>query len=290
LRVTSDKGPCYLLKQGAGRDGSAGVAHEAAVYSLLESGPATRTFRQYLPRCIAYDGDESLLILELIANAEDLFSYHSRCGAFPASFAGMLGKALSALHRCGTSALKRDASGRFSGRLPWVLFLDQPGLAIFRDISSANLQVIRILQSSPEFRRQLDELRGGWRADAFIHHDMKWDNCLAFAPSPSGRKSRLKIIDWEFADRGDPCWDAGAVFANYLSFWLNSIPITGEEPPDRFLELARHPLNRMQPALRAYWTAYVRGMELDAAASHEWLLRAVRYGAARLIQTGYEQM
>jgi hypothetical protein len=80
------------------------------------------------------------------------------------------------------------------------------------------------------------------------------------------------------------------VFSNYLSFWLFSIPIMGEEPPDRFLELAPYPLERMQPAMRAYWQAYVRDMGLDAVTAKAWLLRAVKYGAARLVQTGFEHM
>jgi hypothetical protein len=83
---------------------------------------------------------------------------------------------------------------------------------------------------------------------------------------------------------------AGAVFSNYLSFWLFSIPVAGEEPPDRFLELAKYPLEKMQPAIRAYWRAYVQGMGLDAAQAEEWLVRAVKYAAARLVQTGFEQM
>jgi Phosphotransferase enzyme family len=290
IRVTTNEGTCYLLKQNASRDGAIGVAHEAATYRLLESSVGCRELSRHLPRCIRYDSDECLLVLELVPNAEDLFTYHSRRGSFPTSLAKTLGTALSAVHRYGTSALEGETSGKFSGRLPWVLCLDQPGLAIFRDLSGANLQVIRVLQSSPEFRDQLKELREGWQGDAFIHHDMKWDNCLAFGKSASSRKSLVKIIDWEFADRGDPCWDVGAMFGNYLSFWLTSIPITGQEPPNRFLDLARYPLSRMQPAICAYWKAYVRGMGLDAAISQEWLVRAMRYGATRLVQTGYEQM
>ena len=46
----------------------------------------------------------------------------------------------------------------------------------------------------------------------------------------------------------------------------------------------------MQPAMRSFWQSYVQGMGLDVATSSEWLLRAVKYGAARLVQTAYEQM
>jgi hypothetical protein len=80
------------------------------------------------------------------------------------------------------------------------------------------------------------------------------------------------------------------VFADYLACWLLSMPITGEAPPDRFMERARYPLQRMQPAIRAFWQSYAGQMGLDTTTASEWLTRALRYGAARLVQTAFEQM
>ncbi|MFQ6114058.1 MAG: hypothetical protein ACE5NG_08195 [bacterium] len=37
FKVMSERGPCYLLKQGVGQEGIATVAHEASVYKLLQS-------------------------------------------------------------------------------------------------------------------------------------------------------------------------------------------------------------------------------------------------------------
>jgi thiamine kinase-like enzyme len=119
---------------------------------------------------------------------------------------------------------------------------------------------------------------------------MRWDNCVVFGRLGSRRKTRLKIVDWELASVGDPCWDVGSVFNDYLSCWLLSIPITGEAPPDRFFELARYPLERMQPAIHAFWQAYIRQMKLDSATPAQWLVRTVKYVGARLVQTAFEQM
>jgi hypothetical protein len=82
----------------------------------------------------------------------------------------------------------------------------------------------------------------------------------------------------------------GSVFSSYLSLWLSSVPITGGEPPERFLELSRYPLDSMQPALRSFWSSYVKQMNLDLSAAARWLVKAVRYGAARLVQTAFEHM
>jgi aminoglycoside phosphotransferase (APT) family kinase protein len=202
-----------------------------------------------------------------------------------------MGKMLATIHRVTrTEGYIGKTSPISAARPPSVLSIHRPEPRIFYDISSANVQLIKTVQRSAPLCQALDELRQGWRAQALIHCDIKWDNCIVFARPASKRMTRLKIVDWELARLGDTCWDVGSAFANYLSFWLFSIPITGEAPPDRFMELAWYPLESMQPAIRSFWQSYVRTMVLDAVNSDEWLLRAVKYGAARLVQTAYEQM
>ena len=107
----------------------------------------------------------------------------------------------------------------------------------------------------------------------------------------SGRRGAgLKLVDWELASVGDPCWDIGSVFNDYLSFWLLSVPVTGQELSEESLALARYPLDKMQPAIGAFWAAYIRRMGLDAGTADEWLVRSVQFAAARLLQTAFEQM
>jgi hypothetical protein len=148
--------------------------------------------------------------------------------------------------------------------------------------------LIKLLQGSTAFCSALDTLREGWREDALTHGDIKADNLVVFACEGAARKTRLAMVDWELAGIGDACWDVGAVFSEYLTTWLLSMPFTGEAPPDHFIELARFPLEKIQPAVRAFWHAYVHRMQFDLPTSYQRLVRAVRYGGARLIQTGYE--
>jgi hypothetical protein len=156
-------------------------------------------------------------------------------------------------------------------------------------MSAGAIELVRMLQSSPELRAALDELRIGWQEDAFIHHDVKWDNCLTLAAGTSGRRTRLVLVDWEFADIGDACWDTGAAFGAYLSCWLTSIPLAGTEAPERYLEIARYPLARMQRAMAAFWAAYTGARGWDPATAARALVRSARYAGARLLQTAYEQ-
>jgi hypothetical protein len=45
----------------------------------------------------------------------------------------------------------------------------------------------------------------------------------------------------------------------------------------------------MQPAIRSFWESYVRRRGFDRVSSREKLRLATRYGAARLLQTAFEQ-
>jgi len=291
FKVINGNGPSYLLKQGVDPGRIATVAREGTVYQLLFSDAGNDGVHRYLPHFYGYDAEEHILILEFLRNAQDLRGYYVRRGPFFTAPAVALGNALGILHHTRQIGGKRveDIQG-LAHKLPSVLSLHHPNLSIFRDISNANLQIIHMIQQFPEFCELLDSLRREWRTQTLIHFDIRWDNCLVSAHSATRRKIELKLVDWELAGVGDPCWDVGSVFNDYLSCWLLSIPITGETPPDRFPELARYPLHKMQPALRSFWRSYVRRMELDTAASEEWLLRAVKYAAARLVQTAFEHM
>ncbi|MDQ2775704.1 MAG: aminoglycoside phosphotransferase family protein [Acidobacteriota bacterium] len=288
-KVINPGGTSYFLKQGIGSNKAETVTHESTVYQLFSADPGKGCPGRHLPRFVSFDNDHRVLILELLTEAKDFREYHTS-GRFSTVFASELGRVLSEVHGAGEPRRDIPTESNFSARLPWVLGLHRPNLSLFRDASNANLQLIRILQNVEGFAQTLDRLRQQWKVDGLIHNDIKWDNCLAVREPRSARKPEIKIVDWEFAGLGDRCWDVGAVLSNYLSFWLLSIPITGAEPPDRFVDLARYPLESMQPALRAYWAAYVKGMELGDREAGEWLLRSVSYAGARLVQTGFEQM
>jgi hypothetical protein len=276
-KVISERAPSYLVKQGISQEGTATVAHEAAIYRLLQPNANSNGFGRYLPRCYGYDSEQRILILELLRDAQNQREYYLQRGHFSTTLARALGNALGTLHRLTKVEGKSeedDPKYGFSDRPHWVLSVHRPDLDFLRKHSQASIEIIKIIQRFPEFCALLDEIRQGWRTETLIHQDLRWDNCIAFARPGSRRKTRLAIVDWEAADLGDPCWDAGSVFSDYLSFWLFSIPITGEAPPERFIELARYPLEKMRPAIRSFWRSYAQSMELDAASADEWLLRA----------------
>jgi aminoglycoside phosphotransferase (APT) family kinase protein len=290
FKIVSHTGPSYVIKQAASADGMLTLRREAAAYRLFTSRDEARQFAPYLPKFFGHDEEHHLLVLELVPDARDVREEQTQRGRFSTGLATAMGNALACLHRIPPDLMANgDGLGSLEDVLPWALSLHRPTVSLFRETSSANIQLIKIVQKFAIFCDLIDRIRNDWRPTTPVHADLKWDNWIV-SRARRGRAPMVHLVDWELAGIGDPCWDVGSAFHDYLSCWLFSIPITGATPPERFPELARHPLAQMQPAIRAFWQSYRQAALRDAQEAYEFLLRSVKYAAVRLIQTSMEQM
>jgi aminoglycoside phosphotransferase (APT) family kinase protein len=294
FKVLRTSGPSYLIKEGVDAGRVATIRRESSVYRALGAHP---DFNKHLPRHFASDRDHQrlqLLTLELLAGTQNLRQYHESLVRTPTLIGRMLGEALAALHSLPpANASSRKTFARLRNREPGILRLSKPHLPSLRNLSAGTIELIKIVQRFG-FAEHLEKLRGTWRPLAFTHGDLRWENCLVPLRPNFPPRTRLKIVDWEFAGLGDPAWDVGFVFAEYLGYWISLIPVTGESLPDRYLNMADISLDAMQPALRSFWSSYRRRMATKINSEkfdhRDLLLRSVRYAAARLLQTAYEEM
>jgi hypothetical protein len=81
-----------------------------------------------------------------------------------------------------------------------------------------------------------------------------------------------------------------AIFSAYLSLWVQSLPSNGLDNPGALVGQARFPIERMQPAIRSFWSTYRECRGLSGQASTDLLRRAVRFAGARNIQTAFETL
>jgi len=262
---------------------------EATCYWLAQNDSEMAALAALMPKYFFYDTGRHVLITELLPDGEDLGEYHRRLGKFPEEIAQRLGQALGTYHRDAATKFKDGPqTAAFAKQVPWILSVHQQNANLFSPLSGANAQLLNLVQQYPEFQQELDVLRSQWRADSLIHGDIKWDNCLIYPKDGPVDQINLKLVDWELADIGDACWDVGAVFQAYLSSWIASMPMTGETPPAQFIDQAQYPLEEMQPAIRAFWRAYLDVLQVDHPTEKALLERSMKYGAARMIQTAYE--
>jgi thiamine kinase-like enzyme len=283
-RIVVDGGPSYFLKQASHSDKVASLTNEAAIYQLIGANfTAKKSNARYMPGLVAHDVNENILILEHIQRCRDLREHHSRIRRLSPSLAARMGKALATLHRYDYNTIDVTKGGIRPVEPPGVLSLHRPTPITLRSLSGTNIHVVAILQQFPSFGHELDRLRDEWSTEALIHCDIKWDNWLILARGHDAGGSGLKIVDWELAGIGDPCWDIGSVLTDHLGFWLDSIPASGETPTGALSGSARYPMEGMQASVRSFWRSYVRHTDVSSTHSDEWILRATRYAAAQLV-------
>jgi thiamine kinase-like enzyme len=295
LKIASGSGANYFLKQdireGKNEDKSlASIGHEAEVYKLFEIIFKDTNVYDCLPRYYAFDPIEKVLLLEAITDSVNLAEYYMKKARFSPILSGKLGKVLGIFHQ--VSASKKifiEESIGNSAILPWIFFIAHPGQGLYLNSSQSNLELIRIIQQSAELSHSFEKLSQQWKSTTLIHGDVKFVNCLVCPEIRSKHEFKLLLVDWELARIGDPCWDIGSTFSEYLIIWLSSIPISMQHSPDEFLDFARFPLKKLQPSIRSFWKAYTDYSKIGNDDLPELLLRSTCFAAVRLVQSAYEQ-
>jgi aminoglycoside phosphotransferase (APT) family kinase protein len=275
-RVEAGTGTGYVVKQSLPADAQY-LANEASVLRELSRAGAA----DFTPTQVLYDPSRHVLVTELVGDAEDLARHHAARGFSPL-LARAAGRVLTRLHGVAPETVPSlpTAAGAPLGLPP-----DPPPLELVHALSGGGVELVRLVQSSDELCERLEQVRSDWRPESVVHGDVRWGNWIP-APAPgSRRRTRVTLVDWELAQRGDRCFDVGAMLAEYLFKWVTSITVADGRDLGRLPQFARHPLSEMRPAIRAFWDAYVRGGVGGAPSAS----RVMRFAAARVVQLAFEE-
>ena len=272
--VASRGRPTFVVKQ-AHRDVASGLEHEAVVLRML----ARSEIAASVPVVVDHDARAGCLVLRAPGGTPDWTKHHAR-GRFPTTTARALGRMLATLHTDrGPIAEVEGGEDRM-----WGLSFPEPPYELVLGMSAQARELLALVQATPDVCERLLTLRDDVIADAFVHGDLRWDNCLAVSPPGGRRRTRVVVIDWEVAGRGSAALDLGTAIGEYVSAWVTSIPITAPDDPGRCIALATTPIERMRPAVHALCAGYrAAGGELPP------VRRAMEMTAVRLLQTAVER-
>ncbi len=291
VKIVRRHGASYLLKQaGEGEPGTTTtIRAEAAFYRHCQLNPETAPLRGVIPSLYRWDEARCLLIVELI-DGSPLWVHYSATTApdFPSDAAAPLGEALGAVHRVFREGPSLSHAWLAGCRAypPWILLAHRPTPEIYLRLSPASLQVLSLIQQDQTMTAALDRLREDWVPETLVHNDLKGDNILV--KRMTKERISVHLVDWELIQIGDAAWDVGAVFRDFLDYWLLSVPLSGDLTAEQMLQGAQIPLSKIHPATRAFWKAYHIAAQLDGDILGHFLLRSVRFAAARLAQGAYE--
>lgn len=301
LRIEGPDGRGYLIKQPdpAVADHHQSLKAEATFYQSCRQSVRLRELSRWLPPFTLRDDRHGALVVELIPDARPFQASHleGRPGQLPAGPVAELGRALATLHRLFEQTILEGElpEGWLRDERPWAFHLHRPSLSLLSELSPAAARVLQIVQAEPGLTARLDRLADAWRNESVIHGDVKSENLLVAGPSSDepGDGSKLWLVDWEFVQRGDPAWDIAGVLHDYLDFWTGTMPLDPTRSPQEMVSLAQWPLEAIQPALRAFWRAYVGASRWagdgSQAESDALLRRGVRFSGVRLILAAIER-
>jgi Phosphotransferase enzyme family len=269
------------------------LMREAATYALVQRPDSVLApLNALMPKFLVWDPLQRLLVLELLPDAENAGAHARRTNTFSPALASQFGRALATYHSRTSGTLSASMYGQiFPATVPWALTISQQTQASIANLSAANAQMLSLIQRYPNFPKRLDALHASWRRDTLIHGDMKFENCVIAHAHDASREPEIKVVDWEIADLGDPRWDVGSMLQSWLAYWIFSMPADGTvSDPEQLAARAHYPLERMRPAIRAFWTAYATTMGIAGQEERGLLHTCMSFGGARMIQTVFESM
>ena len=296
LRVVGRSGFGFLIKQpgNSTAEGLDTLRCEAQFHRLCREEPSMAAMARAIPRLVAAEDRESILVFEAIPDAITLREYFEPGGGRrrTGEAAAALGHFLGTLHRLLAMAGRRDDPrlAWLSRSLPWALSLHRPRPSLLATSSPAVRRLLGVLQGDEALWRRLDDLRRLWRPDAVIHGDIRSDNVLVwpFLGDLEAVPVGPWVVDWEMVAVGDPAWDVAGALQDLLVLWVSSMPTSDGATAETMTAGAGLRLEVLRNAAVALWGGYRRGAGLDPAHAEDLLARAVAFSAARLVQSAFE--
>jgi hypothetical protein len=285
----------FLIKQpyDPTEGGRETLPREAMFHGFCREEPAAAPMARFLPRLLDRDLDEAILVFELIPDVVTLLSQledpRSR-GMLIESVQGF-GRALGTFHRVVRAIDLEDPRLSWLPRaIPSAMELHRPNAARRGALSRAYCEILRDIQKLEVVGEFLDHVRDLWRPEGVIHADIKFDNVLVrpASTSPGSDAIAVWITDWEFVQAGDPAWDLAGALQDLLVTWVRSMPLN--ERPDDEEKVARAdlPLDAVRVIARALWAGYCDEAGWDSDEADDFLVRAVKFSAARLLFSACE--
>ncbi|UWP97034.1 aminoglycoside phosphotransferase family protein (plasmid) [Aliiroseovarius crassostreae] len=274
-------GPSFFMKQAheAEPGTQESLALEAGIYQAVSDHPAFGNLRKLMPRLLHFDPDSSTLTLELIRDASDIGSASRNASHIDPELVRQAGVIAARFHSVPLADIE-DLNLNFDRKPHWIFRLeeDPSPLPSLRGRSKASAELIDLIRSQPDLKTCLSDGCQDSSSEVLIHGDFKWENFLITDHTAT---EKLKLIDWERANIGDPAWDVGCGIAAFLIH-----QIMRPDAPENPEQILGAPEN--VSSMQAYWSGYMstRPFTMDPLA--DFRAHCLNMAAARMLVAAYE--
>jgi thiamine kinase-like enzyme len=290
IKIANRLGSDLFLKQANQYDSNSiiTIKRESLLYAILQTENEFTSMVDIAPKILDYDEKNNIMITEYV-HGNSWLQYITREPnmKLERDVVASLGKTIATFHHNYENVSTSKKLQFLPRTFTFENLLIHPGPEIFINLSQANLKLLKIIQRDPKIYDALEELFAHWSPKTLIHGDIKFDNIIV---TKEKDKRKSIITDWEMANIGDPAWDVGSIFQEFIRSWLYALPITGTEEAQELLDMSTDSLQNMQYALRIFWNAYIQVIQKNPKETNDLLLKSSKFCAARLFQSAYEML
>jgi thiamine kinase-like enzyme len=261
---------------------------DATCLWLIKNEAVFQDLAGHVPEYFGFDPERQVLVTEYIPEARNLEEYSQSYGTVSDGILTGLAKILAGYHFPLNDAVRNSRPAQFFPKqIPWALSLGDlnitPQTLQFMH-SQVPSPVLNTVIGNPEFQRVMAGIKDRWESTSLIHGDIKWMNLLV---SEADGAERVRIIDWEIADIGDPLWDVAGLYQGLI---MNAMAYGPRASAEIKLvpALALDDLTDVWPKMRTFWQAYVASAAPGRTLAAAELEKAVQYTGVRLVQTAME--
>jgi hypothetical protein len=267
---------------------------DATCLWLIKNHPAFERLSGYVPDYFGFDPEKQVLVTEYLADSSNLEDYaRLNHGGLPLHVREELATILASYHfPLGAEVLSSRSVQFFPRQVPWVLNLADTELGaqhtLFSQTQTPN-PVMNAVLGSPDFRTALANIKSEWLATSLIHGDLKWMNLLVHRDED---REKVKVIDWEIADIGDPLWDVAGILQGFVTNIILYHPSIASESFSLVPGVGLAHLQEAWPLMNHFWQLYraqTATPEAAPATDAAALAKVLRYTGVRLIQSAIEQ-
>src|SRR4030095_8192475 len=290
IKLSSKIGRSLFLKQANpyNSNDDTSIKRESLLYAMMQNENECKSLVNIAPKIYDYDEKRNIMITEFVPG----YSWNQYLLTvtkmnIQKDLVVCLGRMIATYHQAFEKMLANKKLSFLPKTFTFKNLLLHPGPELFINLSSANMELLKLIQKNPKAYDVLEEIFANWTSKTLIHGDLKFDNIII----TSNRKTHKSIItDWEMANVGDPAWDVGSIFQEFIRSWLYSLPLTGTETAEELLSVSKVSFQNMQLALRSFWNNYIEIVQKDPKLTNDLLINSTKYCAARLLQSAYEML
>ena len=267
---------------------------DATCLWLIKNHPAFEQLSGYVPDYFGFDPEKQVLVTEYLPDSSNLEDYaRLNQGSLPLHVREELASVLASYHfPLGSEVLNSRSVQFFPRQVPWVMNLTgaetgAQNAALLSQMPTPN-PVLSAVLGSPDFHAVLASIKSEWVATSLIHGDLKWMNLLV---QRADGQEKVKVIDWEIADIGDPLWDVAGVLQGFITNIIRYHPHIASPSFSLVPGIGLTHLQDAWPLMGHFWRLYRAQTTPDAdpTTTATALAKTLRFTGVRLVQSAIEQ-